>query len=115
MTGTPSQIEWAEQIKRQVNTEFDRVENAFKEAADRQSAQDRLDINAIIAILQDKRVEVMTRNEAGYFIRDWQELRDQVRQMIGSDPAYQAIRARRGAPSRLTRSNQLFDKAGRTE
>ena len=30
MTGTPSQIEWAEQIKRQVNAEFDRVANAFK-------------------------------------------------------------------------------------
>lgn len=95
MTGTPSQIEWAEQIKRQVNAEFDRVANAFKEAADGQSKQDRLDIDAIIAILQQKRVEVMARNEAGYFIRDWQELSDQVRRMIGCDPAYQSIRARR--------------------
>ena len=88
MTGTPSQIEWAEQIKRQVNAEFDRVANAFKESADRQSKQDRLDIDAIIAIVEQKRLEVMARDEAGYFIRDWQELSDQVRRLIGCDPAY---------------------------
>ncbi|MGH9632064.1 MAG: hypothetical protein ACRD7E_27485 [Bryobacteraceae bacterium] len=105
MTGTPSQIEWAEQIKRQVNAEFDRVANAFKESADRRSKQDRLDIDAIIAILERKRIEVMARNEAGYFIRDWQELRDQVRRMIGSDPAYQPIKTRREARSGQTRSD----------
>lgn len=99
MTGTPSQVEWAERIKRQVNAEFDRVANAFKESADRQSKQDRLDIDTIIAILEQKRLEVMGRTEAGYFIRDWQELSDQVRRLIWSDPAYQAVRAKREAPS----------------
>jgi hypothetical protein len=115
MTGTPSQIEWAEQIKRQVNAEFDRVANAFKESADRQSKQDRLDIDAIIAVLEQKRLEVMTRDEAGYFIRDWQELSDQVRRLIGCDPAYQAIRARREAPSRQMQTEQLLDEIGGTE
>ena len=115
MTGTPSQIEWAEQIKRQVTAEFDRVADAFKESADRQSKQDRLDIDAIIAILEQKRLEVMARDEAGYFIRDWQELSDQVRRLIGCDLAYQAIRARREAPSRQMQTRQLFDENGRTE
>ena len=32
MTGAPSQIEWAEQIKWQVDAEFDRVPNAFRGA-----------------------------------------------------------------------------------
>jgi hypothetical protein len=99
MTGTPSQVEWAERIKLQVNAEFDRVANAFKESADRQSKQDRLDIDTIIAILEQKRFEVMARDEAGYFIRDWQELSDQVRRLIWSEPAYQAVRAKRDAPS----------------
>jgi hypothetical protein len=115
MTGTPSQIDWAEQIKRQVNAEFDRVANAFKESADRQSKRDQLDIDAIIAILEQKRLEVMARTEAGYFIRDWQELSDQVRRLIGSDPAYQAIRARRESPSRQIQPDQLCLEIGRNE
>jgi hypothetical protein len=112
MTGTPSQVEWAQQIKRQVNTEFDRVSSALKGAADSQSKQDRLNIDAITSILEQKRLEVMARDEAGYFIRDWQELSDQVRRLIGCDPAFQAIRARREAPSRQMHTEQLSNKIG---
>jgi hypothetical protein len=86
MTGTQSQIEWAEQIKPRVGAEFDRVATAF--ASHRNT-------EAILAILQEKRAEVMANESAGYFIRDWQELTDQVRQMIHKDPRYQAIRASR--------------------
>ena len=114
-SGTPIQREWAEQIKRQVNAEFDRVANAFKGSADRQSKQNRPDIDAIIAILEQKRIEVMARNDAGYFVRDWQEISGQVQRLIGCDPAYQAIRARREAPSREMQTDQLFDEIGRTE
>jgi hypothetical protein len=90
--------EWAEQVKRQVNAGFDRVANALKASGDNQSKQDRLDIDAVIYILERKRLEVLARDEAGYFIRNWQELSDLVRRLIGCDPAYQAIRARaRGA------------------
>jgi hypothetical protein len=95
MTGTASQIEWAEQIRPRVNAEFDRVANAFQVAAGTQAAQVRLDTQAIIAILEEKRVEVMAKDQAGYFIRDWQELKDQVRQMIARDPRFQAIKATR--------------------
>jgi hypothetical protein len=97
MTGTPSQIEWAEQIKPRVDAEFDRVAKAFASIAARQREPARTDTRAVIAILEDKRVEVMSRNEAGYFIRDWQELAGQVRQMIHQDPRYQAIRAGKAA------------------
>jgi hypothetical protein len=93
MTGTVNQIEWAKQIKTQVNAEFDRVKTALETAAARQSAQDRVDIQAMIEILEDKRAEVMAHEEAGYFIHDWQELRDQVRQMIMKDDRYKAKRA----------------------
>jgi len=96
MTGTPSQIEWAEQIKPRVNVEFERVAKAVASGR-QQSKQDRMDTEAVIAILHEKRAEVMTKNEAGYFIRDWQELRNQVRQMIAQDSRYQAIKARKVA------------------
>jgi len=104
MTGTESQVEWAERIKLSVSAEFDRVAEAFKGVARKQGDQARMDTEAVIAILEEKRAEVMAQDRAGYFIHDWQELRDQVRQMIAHDPRYQAIRARRA--SRTTKCNQ---------
>ena len=93
MTGTPSQIEWAEQIKPRVSAEFDRVARAFARAASKQAEGDRARTQAVIAILEEKRAEVMANDRAGYFIRDWQELKDQVRLLIAQDPRYRAIKA----------------------
>jgi hypothetical protein len=93
LTGTPSQIEWAEQIKPRVGAEFDRVAKAFTAVSLKQSEAARADTHAVLAILEEKRAEVMAHDSAGYFIRDWQELGDQVRLMIGKDPRYQAIHA----------------------
>lgn len=95
LTGTSSQLEWAEQIRLRVAGEFDRVEAAFRVTAGRQSEPDRIDTLAVISILNDKRAEVLARTSAGYFIRDWQELDGRVRQAIADDPRYQAIRTAR--------------------
>jgi len=92
MTGTVNQIEWAKQVRTQVNAEFDRVITALEAAATKQSGQERMDTQTIIAIVEEKRTEVMQHQEAGYFIRDWQELRDQVRQLIMKDDRYKAIK-----------------------
>jgi len=97
LIGTPGQVAWAEQIKSRVSAEFDRVAKALQAAAGKQAEQDRMDTQAIIAILEEKRIEVMTKDQAGYFIHDWQELRDQVRQMIVQDSRYQTIQAQRAA------------------
>ena len=94
MTDTVNQIGWAKQIKTQVNAEFDRVASALRSAATKQSSQDRMDTQAIIAILEDKRAEVMANEQAGYFIHDWQELRDRVRRRHVT-----RCRLRRCAPS----------------
>jgi len=102
LVGTPSQIDWAEQIRPRVAAEFDRVSGALLAVADKQSPQDRLGTQAIIAILGDKRVEVLAMGEAGYFIRDWQELTDQVRQLIRKDPRYQAIKLAKAERRRLS-------------
>ena len=92
LTGTVNQIEWAKQIRIQVNAEFDRVITALEAAATKQSGQDRMDTQAIIAIVEEKRAEVMEHQEAGYFIHDWQELRDQVRQLVMKDDRFKAIK-----------------------
>ena len=97
MRGTASQVEWAERIKRQVNAEFDRVAASFRSIAAKQGDDKRPDTEAIITILEDKRAEVMSRDQAGYFIRDWQEIRDQVRQMIFDDARYQPIKSKLAA------------------
>jgi hypothetical protein len=93
LTGTVNQIEWAKQIRPQVDAEFDRVITALEAAATKQAGQDRMDTQAIIAIVEEKRTEVMEHQDAGYFIHDWQELRDQVRQMVMKDDRYKAIKA----------------------
>lgn len=97
MTGTDSQIEWADRIKPRVSAEFDRVAAAFLARAGKQTGQDRLDTQAILAILEEKRGEVLAHDSAGYFIKGWQELNDQVRKMIACDARYQAIKTGRDA------------------
>jgi hypothetical protein len=101
LSGTASQVEWAGRIRRRVQAEFDRVGASFRSVAGKQADGDRADTEAILAILEDKRSAVMSREEAGYFIHDWQDISDQVRQLIGHDHRYQAIRARRAARRRL--------------
>src|SRR3990172_1222151 len=102
MTGTINQVDWAEQIKTQVNAEFDRVARALELAASKRAGQDRADIRLMIAILEDKRAEVLANDRAGYFIHDWQELRGQVRELIAADPRYHTIKASRAARRQST-------------
>ena len=71
--------------------------NAFKGVAGRQTEQARAETRTVIAILEEKRAETMANGKAGYFIRNWQELSDQVRRMIAADSRYQAILADRSA------------------
>ena len=97
MTGTVNQVDWAEQIKARVSAEFDRVANALESAASKQAEPDRMNTQAMLGILEEKRAEVMAKDQAGYFIHDWQELRDQVRQMIVQDSRYQALKTKRAA------------------
>jgi len=94
MTGTANQIACAEQIKTQVDAVFDRVRAELESAASKQSGQRRADTQAMIAILEDKRAEVMANKQAGYFMHDWQELRGQVRELIVGDSRYKAIKFR---------------------
>ena len=94
MTGSVDQIEWAERIRVQVNGEFDRVSKALQAAALKQSDQDRLNTYEIMLILEEKRRETLSNERAGYFIHDWQELRDQVRKLIMNDARYKAIKER---------------------
>jgi hypothetical protein len=92
LTGSVDQIEWAERIRTQVNAEFDRVAKALQGVSLKQSGQARLATFAVMRILEEKRGEVLANERAGYFIHDWQELRDQVRKMIMDDPRYKVIK-----------------------
>jgi hypothetical protein len=97
LVGTPNQIEWAEQIKDRVHKEFDRVGMIMKSVAAKQVGWDQTDTLKLVTILEEKRHEVMANDRAGYFIHDWQELSDQVRQMIVKDPRYAKIMAKQAA------------------
>jgi hypothetical protein len=58
----------------------------------------------VIAVLEDKRAEVMRKAQAGYFIQDWQELGNQVRQMIQQDAGYKTIKANQGLADKSHKS-----------
>jgi hypothetical protein len=95
LTGTVNQIEWAGRIRSSVIAEFERVAKALSETASHRAGDKRSGAELALAILADKRVEVMANDRAGYFIREWQESDGKVRQMITRDPRYEAIRASR--------------------
>jgi hypothetical protein len=97
LVGTPNQIEWAERIRDRVHKEFDRVGMILKAVAAKPVRWDQTDTLNLVAILEEKRHDVMANDRAGYFIHDWQELSDQVREMIVKDPRYGEIMARQAA------------------
>jgi hypothetical protein len=102
LVGTPNQIEWAEQIKDRVHKEFDRVGLLMKSVAAKQVGCAQTDTLKLVTILEEKRYEVMANDRAGYFIHDWHELSDQVRQMIVKDPRYAKIMASQAARKHTT-------------
>ena len=89
-----------------MNDEFDRVAKSFRSVADTQSTGRRVRTEAILAILEEMRESVMSRKEAGYFIRDWLDISDQVRQMIGNDPRYQQTEGCKRPKRGLSESRQ---------
>jgi hypothetical protein len=95
LTGTAAQIAWAERIRHLVDADFSRVASAFRAVAEKQAAAKRAETTSILAILEAIRCQVMSREQAGYFIHDWQDIGDQVRQLIFKDPLYQEIRTKR--------------------
>jgi|SRR5579863_542060 len=102
LTGTPSQVEWAERIRLTVTREFDRVAKAFQAQITIQTGEKQAETRTILEILEQKRAETMAIPTSGYFIREWQELGDQVRQMIAKDPRYHFIRDQRVKRRRAT-------------
>ncbi len=97
MTGTPNQIEWAEQIKPTINAEFDRVAAAFTALAATQPEPTRSETLTIVQIIEEQRTEVMSNPSAGYFISHWRELSDQVRHLIAADPRHKKMQLKRTA------------------
>jgi hypothetical protein len=101
LTGMANQMERGEQIKARVGKEFDRVANAMRSAAGgKQEDLDRTDTLGLVAILAEKRLEVMANDRAGYFIHHWQEPGDQVRHMVVTDPRYAKVMIRQAARRR---------------
>ena len=93
-------MEWAEQIRPRVAQEFDRVSKVFHAQMKIQAGQQQSETRTILAVLEEKRAETLSNRMAGYYIREWQELSDQVRQLIAKDPRYQAVKDQRATRRR---------------
>lgn len=100
LTGSEAQIEWAERLRRGVEAEFARVAAALRLAAVKQSPLRRAATDQMLRILEAKRVEVLSHERAGYYIKEWQEPGGHPRRLLLEDPRYEALRqavALRGA------------------
>ena len=82
LTGSPAQIEWAQRIRLTVVLEFDRVARVLEARMAAQTEDGRTGTANAIAILEKRRIETLANTKAGYFIREWQEISNQVSQMI---------------------------------
>lgn len=108
LLGMQNNLEWAEQIKLRVNAEFDRVAAAIHAKAERRNEERRMETLVLMSILESKRSEVMSRQDAGYFIHEWQQIVGQVSTMIRSDSRYLAIHEKRKAQGgKLRRLDEL--------
>jgi hypothetical protein len=87
-------------LTRQLDREFDRVAASLRSIATRQQRHRRADTEAIIAILEEKRAEVMRGEQLRLVIHDGRSFGDQIRELILADARYEAIRAVKPAPER---------------
>jgi hypothetical protein len=94
LIGTVNQIALAEEIRVRMTAEFDRVRATLESAACTRAGQRRSDVEMMIAILEEKRVQEMSSRRAGHYIHRWSELRHQVRDLILRDPRYRALNRR---------------------
>lgn len=100
LTGSEAQIEWAVRLRRGVEAEFERVAAALRRVAAKQSPLRRAATYQMLQILEAKRIEVLSHERAGYYIKEWQEPGGHPRRMLLEDPRYEALRqavAARGA------------------
>lgn len=95
MVGSVDQVKKAEQIKEQINEEFDRLARALESSAAKQTGAERVDVEAVIAILEEKRAEVMAKTQAYYFINSWHDVSDRVRELIVQDSRYRDINTKK--------------------
>ena len=98
LQGSEAQIEWAGRIREHVAAEFDRVALAFRGVAAGQDAGGQAYTDAVVGIVQSLRSEVLANEQAGYFIRDWQDISDQVRKMVFTDSRFTTLRANKTKP-----------------
>ena len=95
MIGNVDQVRKAEQIKERINAEFDRLAQALQSSAAKQTGAERVDVETVIVILEEKRSEVMAKGQADYFLNNWRELSARVRELIVQDSRYRDINTRK--------------------
>ena len=100
MIGNVDQVKQAERIKERVNAEFDRIAAALGTSAAKRTGQDQTDMETVIAILEEKRAEVMAKGQADYFINNWRGELSRVRELIAQDARYRDINTRKAIRSR---------------
>jgi hypothetical protein len=89
--GHASQISWANQIRTQIVSSFDRLVTSVESGANRYRGLEPGEISTLLAVVEEHRIKVLGVQEAQYFLDHWQDPVDQVQRLIHSDERWKNI------------------------
>ena len=91
LLGTPGQVAWAVELRRQVSAEFEKVRGSIEAGSNKFRALDRAETVALLTMLAGHRATVMGSCRADYFIAEWQNPADRLHRLINADERWKAI------------------------
>jgi hypothetical protein len=100
LTGQPSQISSANQIRVQVDHHFSSMAQAIRSGAARYRSLEPAEIEMMVGVVEEHRTKVLSSVDAGYFVDAWQDPADGVARLIHEDERWKAVvvaRATRGS------------------
>jgi hypothetical protein len=117
--GPDDEVSWAREIRGRVKNEFDRVRRSIEAGSNKYRALDRSETATLLALIDELRASVLSADQAGYFIAEWNNPADRLQRLLHGDARWKAINdaraARRPRPDDAAPIRYLgFDAAGGT-
>jgi hypothetical protein len=97
LRGAADQISWAREIRARVSAEFDRVRSSIEAGSNKFRALDRTETATLLTLIEEHRAAVFSRDQADYFIAEWQNPADRLQRVFNGDERWRAISDARAA------------------
>jgi hypothetical protein len=91
LNGLPSQVIWANQIREQISASFERLVMAVASGVNRYKGLEPEETSALLDIVEEHRLRVLSVPDAQYFLDHWQDPVDRVQRLIHNDERWKSI------------------------